>query len=136
MTVSTMPARFHPFARTLVMRALAPAVFLLGFLALTLLAMTGTSFAADLSGSYAAKGRNPNGSAYAGTVTIVQQGDQVAMSWRIANDTFKGTGRLDGKVLEVEWGNPQPVIYVLRPDGSLHGTWENGEALEKLTPIR
>jgi hypothetical protein len=131
MTVSTMPARFHPFAGTLVIRALAPAVFLLGFLAQTV-----TSFAADLSGSYAARGRNSNGSAYAGTVTLVQQGDQVAISWRIGNDTFKGTGRLEGKVLEVEWGNPQPVIYVLRPDGSLHGTWGNGEALEKLTPVR
>jgi len=53
-----------------------------------------------------------------------------------ADDTFKGTGRLEGKLMEVQWGNPQPVIYVLRPDGTLHGTWGNGEALEKLTPVR
>ncbi|KMW59569.1 hypothetical protein AIOL_004551 [Candidatus Rhodobacter oscarellae] len=27
-----------------------------------------------------------------------------------------------------------PVVYVWMPDGTLHGTWDGGLALEKLTP--
>ncbi|KMW59575.1 hypothetical protein AIOL_004557 [Candidatus Rhodobacter oscarellae] len=43
-------------------------------------------------------------------------------------------GRVDGRVVTVNWGSATPVVYVWMPDGTLHGTWDGGLALEKLTP--
>ncbi|MCB1368600.1 MAG: hypothetical protein KDK00_12600 [Rhodobacteraceae bacterium] len=87
-----------------------------------------------LSGAYVAYGLNPDGSAYQGDVTIIHAGQSVAMTWRIGNDTYRGEGTLEGRVLSVNWGDGQPVIYVVMPNGALHGTWADGTALEKLVP--
>ncbi|MBD3663962.1 hypothetical protein [Sulfitobacter aestuariivivens] len=86
----------------------------------------------NLTGSYRAEGRNPNGSAYSGTVVIGQQGNAVQINWTISNETYVGSGILDGRVLVVNWGQPLPVVYVVMPSGDLHGTWNDGTALERL----
>ena len=38
-----------------------------------------------------------------------------------------------GSVDVIQQGDA-PVIYVIMPNGELHGTWDNGRALEKMIP--
>ncbi len=87
-----------------------------------------------IDGQYRAAGRNPDGSAYSGDVWITQQGDAIEITWTVGSQTYRGAGLLDGRVLTIDWGAATPVVYVVMPDGELHGTWEDGQALEKLTP--
>ncbi len=94
----------------------------------------GMAFAQDLSGTYRVDGRNPNGSAYSGTAVLEDTGDAVGVSWSVAGSNYAGRGTRTGAVLTVDWGEAHPVFYVITTDGSLHGTWANGTALEKLTP--
>jgi len=86
-----------------------------------------------LSGPYDAHGLNTDGSKYTGTVDITEQGDAVEMTWLVNGDTIHGSGTREGRVLTIDWGGTTPVIYVVMPDGTLHGTWDDGLALEKLT---
>ena len=86
----------------------------------------------NISGTYQAEGRNPDGSAYSGQAAIVQNGPSVQMAWQVGAQAYSGQGVFDGRVLTVNWGDPHPVVYVLMPDGTLHGTWSNGRALERL----
>jgi hypothetical protein len=85
-------------------------------------------------GRYKARGRNPNGSAYSGTVTIVPRGDRFDMEWQIGSSTYRGTGTLDNNLLTVDWGSATPVVYALSSDGVLRGLWEAGKGEETLTP--
>lgn len=89
--------------------------------------------AADISGNYRVNGRNPNGSAYKGSVQIVDNNGATAVSWQVGR-AYSGVGRIEGRVLTVDWGSADPVIYVINPDGTLYGTWAKGKALELLTP--
>lgn len=89
---------------------------------------------ADVSGSYFAEGRNPDGSTYTGDVRIVQEDGYASVSWRVGSQSYQGQGPINGDVITVDWGDAHPVIYVVMPDGELHGTWADGKALEKLTP--
>lgn len=98
------------------------------------LAGAGKAQGVGLSGAYVAYGLNPDGSAYQGDVTIIHTGQAVSMTWRIGNDTYRGDGVLEGRLLSVTWGGGQLVQYVVMPDGTLHGTWADGTALEKLVP--
>ena len=94
----------------------------------------GPAFAQGLTGSYVAQGRNPDGSAYTGTVQITQSANVVSMAWQVGASSYIGTGVQDGRVVTVKWGANHPVIYVVMGDGSLHGTWDDGRALERLVP--
>lgn len=87
----------------------------------------------DISGLYTAHGMNADGSSYTGQVQIAQHGQSVAMTWSIGSSSYQGQGRLDGRILTVDWGAATPVVYVLMGN-ELHGTWNGGTALEKLTP--
>ncbi len=88
----------------------------------------------DITGHYIAEGRNPDGSAYVGTVQIAEVGGKVSISWTVGAQSYRGIGARDGRVLVIDWGADDPVIYVIMPDGSLHGTWAHGKALERLLP--
>lgn len=88
----------------------------------------------SLVGNYTVAGRNPDGSAYSGTVQIAQTGNAVQITWNVGGQTYGGTGTLDGRVMTVDWGSDSPVVYVVMPNGELHGTWAKGTALDKLTP--
>ncbi len=103
------------------------------FLAVTL-AIVASAALADITGSYFAYGRNADGSAYDGTVQITQNADGTYLvSWSVGT-AYSGTGLLQGQVLTVEWGANYPAVYVVMPDGELHGTWADGEGLELLSP--
>jgi hypothetical protein len=88
----------------------------------------------DLNGSYTVTGRNADGSAYSGRASVRHQGDAVEITWTVGSQTYRGAGLLEGRVLTVEWGDATPVVYVVMPDGALHGTWADGTALDRLTP--
>ncbi|SIO13323.1 LIC10280 family protein [Vannielia litorea] len=108
----------------------------LAFAALTATLALSTPLAAQsLTGSYTAQGRNPDGSAYTGTVEIVENGGAVSITWTVGN-SYAGAGTIDGKLITVQWGSDHPLYYVITPSGELHGTWGNGTALERLIPMR
>ena len=54
--------------------------------------------------------------------------------WEIGSDQFTGTGRLENRVLTVDWGTDAPAIYELQGTGRLDGTWAHGEGSELLVP--
>ncbi|MBZ0124519.1 MAG: hypothetical protein K8F31_11615 [Roseovarius sp.] len=86
-----------------------------------------------IAGAYDVRGMNPDGSVYRGEVRISQQGSAVEVYWNVAGQPYSGRGQIEGRVVTVDWGSSTPVVYVLM-GRELHGTWENGTALEKLTP--
>lgn len=96
--------------------------------------LAGPGAAQSVSGTYRAEGRNPDGSAYHGAVSIRETGGNVYVSWSVAGRSYEGTGVRNGDVVWVDWGDRYPVIYVRMPSGELHGTWANGRALERLIP--
>lgn len=87
-----------------------------------------------LGGRYRARGRNADGSAYSGTVSIVPRAGRYHLEWRIGSSSYSGDGTLDGNVLTVNWGAATPVVYALSADGALKGLWEAGKGEETLTP--
>lgn len=92
------------------------------------------AYADGLTGNYSAQGRNPDGSAYRGIAQITETDGAVAITWQVGTSTYTGVGKVDGRVLEINWNAEAPVIYVINADGTLYGTWAKGTALELLTP--
>lgn len=88
-----------------------------------------------LPGHYACEGRNIDGSPYRGLVLVQPRADgRFEFVWRIG--TFhRGIGTLDGNVVTVEFGDLHPAVYEIGADGTLTGTWADGKASERLTPI-
>jgi len=105
----------------------------LALVALTAAAPAQQAPAYAIAGAYNVRGMNPNGSAYTGQVQIVQQGSAVEVYWSVAGQSYTGRGLIDGRVVTVDWGSSSPVVYVLM-GRELHGTWDNGMAVERLTP--
>lgn len=96
-----------------------------------------TSQSGDISGTYSVLGRNPDGAAYSGSIELTATGNRYTGAWSIAGQDFRGSGTLDGRILTLHWAEGgDPVVYVLMPDGELHGTWADGLALERLEPQR
>ena len=103
------------------------------FLTLALILAPVFAFAQDLTGGYSAFGRYLDGTYYEGAVWI-EDGATIRVRWNIDGQAYEGIGFRDGRVVVVDWGEQHPVIYVTMPNGELHGTWGNGQALEKLIP--
>ncbi len=84
-------------------------------------------------GEYYAYGRNTDGAAYSGTVSIYGNANgTIAVDWSVGTD-YSGIGVLNGDILTVEWGADSPAFYIVMPDGELHGTWGDGTGLELLS---
>jgi hypothetical protein len=90
--------------------------------------------APTLGGRYKVAGRNPNHTAYSGTVLIQAIPGGFEVRWRIGSTSYVGTGTVEGNILTVNWGQPTPVVYALANDGSLRGLWAGGKGEETLTP--
>ncbi|EBA05938.1 LIC10280 family protein [Sagittula stellata] len=101
----------------------------LAFAASPLLAQSG-----DIAGTYRVEGLNPDGSAYAGALVLTPEGSGYAAAWTTKDASYKGTGTLEGRVLTISYGDPFPAVYVVMEDGELHGTWNDGTALERAEP--
>lgn len=88
-----------------------------------------------VAGTYSVEGKNPNGTAYRGVCLIEARPDgRYEFSWRVGA-FHRGIGTVSGNVVTVEFGDTTPVVYELRWDGSLSGTWANGQASEELRPV-
>jgi len=87
---------------------------------------------ANITGNYRAEGRNPNGTAYVGSAKISENKGNILINWVVGEQRYTGKGVRKGRVVTVEWGAPSPVVYVVMDNGDLHGTWDNGQALERL----
>ncbi|WP_372580751.1 hypothetical protein [Ruegeria hyattellae] len=88
----------------------------------------------SIAGTYSVQGRNVEGQIYDGVATVAQDGSFVNFEWRIGTQVINGAGSIDGRVVTVDWGSEFPVVYVVMANGSLHGTWADGLALDRLTP--
>ena len=104
----------------------------LGLATASLFAVQG--MAQGVNGLYRVEGRNPDGSAYSGSAQLVEINDTVTIAWQVAGQGYQGTGTRNGDIVWVNWGADHPVVYVVMPSGQLHGTWANGQALERLVP--
>jgi hypothetical protein len=85
-------------------------------------------------GSYRVDGKNADGSGYQGNVDITGQGKAYHLTWQVGSSSYEGDGKLAGNLLTVEWGSSTPVVYALKPAGSLAGLWDAGKGEETLTP--
>lgn len=90
----------------------------------------------EIAGRYVANGKNPSGSIYRGEVTIKQDADGYYFFWKIGDIRYQGHGDHAAGKFTIDWGDAYPVIYRLAGDGSLIGTWNNGNATEELVPVR
>ncbi len=99
----------------------------------------------DLSGTYRTVGTNPGSETqYEGTTELVRSGTGYDLVQRVAADTFRGRGEVQGGNLVVRFDNGIMATYAIRPDGSLEGVWsgpdnrETGRATgrETLIPMR
>lgn len=86
----------------------------------------------QLAGAYAVEGRNPDGSAYSGTLNLTVIDGVANLVWSVGNRTYKGQGNFIGNVLVVNWGSSAPVLYTVDLEGNLAGTWDRGRASERL----
>ena len=103
-----------------------------------ILFLSGPAIASDvnISGIYRNYGLNPNGTDYLGEVCIEQTASDIYMPWSFNGATsYSGNGKISGRVVSVDWEAEYPVFYLIMADGELHGTWNDGTAVGKLSPI-
>ncbi len=88
-----------------------------------------------IGGNYAARGSNPDGSAYEGTCSIALRPDgSYTFDWVVGSSSYVGVGTLVNGVMTVDWGDSSPVIYKVQAGGRvLGGTWSEGRATEELS---
>jgi hypothetical protein len=81
----------------------------------------------DITGIYSCHGTTPQGSAYAGSVEISDNGDGYTISWSIGDAGHTGTAILVDDHLSSSWGVRGStfgiVVYKVENDGKLIGKW-------------
>ncbi len=88
----------------------------------------------QLTGNYYVRGRNPDGTSYHGEAIIKHEGDHYEIVWKIADkQTYYGSGTLVDNLLQIKWEHGL-VTYIMREDGTLHGSWADGRGTETLKP--
>ena len=61
--------------------------------------------------------------------------DFISSKGWFGKDVFRGSGHFAGKMLVVNWGDKDPVIYSFGDDGALDGEWADGSATETLNLV-
>ena len=109
-----------------------------------MLASVASATAQNLPGKYQVEGKNLDGSDYSGTAEIVATSEVTCrITWQTGSTTSEGicmrsgTSFAAGYVLGESIGL---VVYEMKPDGSLEGTWtiadQDSVGEEILTPIK
>ncbi len=106
--------------------------------------LSGTVLAQSIGGAYRVSGTNFNGSRYSGTAQITfSTSGNCNISWVTGSTTSYGSCIRNGAVFAAGYilsGAVGIVLYQLRSDGSLVGTWtlanHSGTGTETLTPMR
>lgn len=81
---------------------------------------------ASILGTFDVTGTDQDGEDYEGTVTITRRGAGYAVSWTVDDETYDGTGTLNGDrfTVESEWDDKKAIFtFTLNNDGSLSGSW-------------
>ena len=82
-------------------------------------------------GNYKAERRNPDGTRYAGTITLTKRGDVYQLSWAVGQTRRAIRAAAPKKRLG---SFSTPVIYALTDEGSSSGFWDAGRGEETTTP--
>ena len=96
--------------------------------------------AQSIGGTYRVSGTNPNGSQYGGTARITGSGANCRIYWQTGATSSEGVCLQSNRSFAAAYilqGQAGLVVYELRPDGSLHGTWTtagSGVGTESLFP--
>jgi len=91
----------------------------------------------NIGGTYAVDGLNPDGTRYGGIARIRVVGDDVTVSWLVGSTAYEGAGTYTGdRRLRIEWPDKTTIIFTVGNDGTLSGTWANGQARERLLPVK
>jgi hypothetical protein len=92
---------------------------------------TATIKAAQLVGEHPYTGKNPDGSAYRGTVAIRAKGGLLLFQWKVGDSATHGTGLLEGSTVGVALESGVAIYQAVPNNGgiSLIGLWktENGK---------
>mgnify|MGYP006285318141 CR=1 FL=1 len=99
-------------------------------------------WAQDIGGTYTVQGTNLDGSAYSGEATITQTSEYTCeIAWTTGDSTSTGICMRDSNAFTAAYelsGQIGLVIYLVKPDGVLDGTWTvagiNAVGTEILTP--
>ena len=91
-----------------------------------------------LEGNYTLEGTKPNGARYSGTAGITQSDGRYSVTWKIAGQTYTGTGTLFGTTLTINRKGHGAVdgvvVYRMGANGKLNGIWGSGKGQETLKP--
>jgi hypothetical protein len=89
-----------------------------------LLSISG-ALAADPEGTYNVEGQSPNGSKYAGTVTVEKTGQTFSVIWLIAGTRYVGTGIGDKNFVAVSYqsGSDTGLALYGADGGNWTGVW-------------
>lgn len=109
---------------------------------LSLIVAAGSVRADDTLRFFNVEGTNPNGSPYGGSAVIeATSPDTCNIVWKTGSTESKGFCMRSGDILSAAYILGEVVglvIYEIRPDGSLEGTWtiadKPGVGTEVLTP--
>jgi len=92
-------------------------------------AFAGVTQAQSIEGTYQTQGKDTDGTAYGGKVTITQDAGVYKIGWELGSyGNYKGTGLLIGDVLAAAYGQGKPYgLAVYQVDGGkLTGKWVEG----------
>lgn len=99
-------------------------------LTLLFIASMETTFAQDGNWKISTA-KAPNGSTYTGSVAISKIRDVHQLSWKTTGGNYTGVGITKGNTLFAGYGiniDYGVVVYDLKPDGSLDGTWTTNKS--------
>ena len=107
-----------------------------------LMGLAGTAGAQDIGGHYLVSGTNLDGSPYQGEAQITLTSDVTCeIVWKTGATTSSGICMRDSNAFTAGYelnGKVGLVIYLVKPDGTLEGTWTvaglNAVGTEVLTP--
>ena len=96
--------------------------------ALTLLLLAAPA-SAQIAGTYAVEGTDPDKQKYGGTVTVTPIGENFRVVWRIGKETYRGTGLAAGEALAVaySWGKTTGVGLYVKQGGNWVGIWTGAD---------
>ncbi len=86
----------------------------------------------QLVGNYNVDAKNPDGSSYYGKASIKYKNGRYQIIWEIKGETYYGSGILENDLLKINWDGDL-VIYFIKEDGTLLGTWANGRGTDNLS---
>jgi hypothetical protein len=89
--------------------------------------------AAQVSGTYSVEGKDTDGTAYRGSVTVTPIGENYRVVWRIGDTTYSGTGLSAGEAFAVSysWRNNVGVGLYVREGDAWIGIWTGSDQREQ-----